>query len=814
MDILSDILKKIDYSNLKIKNKNEFKSKESKLEDLKLNIKDVAIATEKYYPLDYITATILPDLSQKLAQNERTLFAFICGDEEKGLKNIIPLEKNLFITLDRLYDYFEENFKFLELDSNEYKIYKIGNYLLENLDKKKIIEKKFIKILTLIYIYNNFSELEPTKEVMKYLLNLDDISEIEEKLMENNYISYRRHYNHYKLVEDNDINIDKDIAEYKEKNLKNFNYIDTLEKDLPLLTYYPLKYNDLNKITRYMERYYIDVSDISRIDEIEKNKDTDGKIIYLLNLEKNDKYNDIKVILERKGFIIISNDDDIDILNEINELEVVDRLLIMEKYKDKKILQKEFLIYKEEIKEILLNTLRKYFENAVINSDKKYTSKNLLEVTNEYLSNKYKNYFSINYELINKHNLSFPMKKSRYEILKKLESKIPLDEKYFNETKAENSVARILLSNTGLYCPLTQEINIQNTNYKYIYNSILEDIKVQKINLGDIYDKYTSNLSDYGIRKGIFTFILGLLFIENHQYLGIDFTSTGSEVEIGLELLDKIEKNPKIYNISYYKLGEKEKEYLLKLSEVLKIYVPQNKDKITNNILDGLKNYVLSLPKYINGIYLKDFKKLNKLFMGIFTINNPREFLLKSMPKIYKTNNLLEVVNNFESNLDEIKLLDKNFKNDLETSICSVFIDNCKGIKELILEIEKNNPSNDIERDLLNLKELKVEEILIKLTEKIKGFSFKNWRTKEDINDFFEKLKIEVNKIYEEDLNSISERVLITYGETNIEVDMNQKESMFGKMLKSKLEATIKNMGMTLTDGEKKKLLLEILLKN
>lgn len=814
LDILSDILKKNDYSNFRSKNELEFKSKESKLQDLDLNVKDITTATQRYYPLDYITATILPDLSQKLAQNERTLFAFICGDEEKGLKNIMSLENNLFITLDRLYDYFEENFKFLELDSNEYKIYKIGSHLLNNLDEDEILEKKFIKILTLIYIYNNFSELEPSKEVMKYLLNLDDISKIQEKLMEKNYINYRRHYNHYKLVEDNDINIDKEITEYREKTLKRFNYIDTLERNIPLSTYYPLKYNDLNKITRYMERYYVDASDVSRIEEIKKNHDADGKIIYLLNLEKNENYNEIKDILKDKDFIIISSNDDIEILNEINELEVIDRLLVMEKYKEKSILQKELLVYKEEIIRTILNSLKKYFENGIINNYKKYTSKNMLEITNKYLTEKYTNYFPINYELINKHNLSSPMKKSRYEILKKLKSKIPLDKKYFNETKAENSVARILLSNTGLYSSITYEINIENTAYKYIYNSILEDVKIKKLNLGDIYDKYTSNLGNYGIRRGIFTFILGILFIKNYQNLGIDFASSGSEVEIELELLDKIEKNPKSYNISYYKLGKEEKEYLLKLSEILNIYIPQNKGKLTNNILDGLKNYVLSLPKYINGIYLKDLKKLNKLFMGIFTINNPREFLLKSMPKIYKKSNLLEVINDFESDLDEIDLLNKSFKKDLEISICNIFNDSSKNIKELILEIEKKNPSNDIERVLLNLKDLKSEEILIKLTEKIKVFSYENWRTKEDIEDFFEKLKIEVNKVYEDNISGLSERVLITYGETNIEVDMKQKESMFGKMLQSKLEATIKNMGMTLSSAEKKKILLEILLKN
>ena len=76
--------------------------------------------------------------------------------------------------------------------------------------------------------------------------------------------------------------------------------------------------------------------------------------------------------------------------------------------------------YRNDIKSIVLKKMDLFFTKKI----------NLLEITNDYLNKKYPKYIGINYELINKRNLSVPMKKARYEVLKKIENKINLTEEY------------------------------------------------------------------------------------------------------------------------------------------------------------------------------------------------------------------------------------------------------------------------------------------------------------------------------------------------------------------------------------------------
>ena len=65
------------------------------------------------YPLHPVSIFILPRLSEKIAQNERTLFTFLSSQGENTLSSLLEdNERNInFITADRIYDYFETLFQ-------------------------------------------------------------------------------------------------------------------------------------------------------------------------------------------------------------------------------------------------------------------------------------------------------------------------------------------------------------------------------------------------------------------------------------------------------------------------------------------------------------------------------------------------------------------------------------------------------------------------------------------------------------------------------------------------------------------------------
>ena len=106
------------------------------------------------------------------------------------------------------------------------------------------------------------------------------------------------------------LDIDKKIEEYCKEKIGRFDYIKRLEEELEKEVYFPLKYNDLNKINRYFGQYYVDVSNISRLEELKKNYREDGRIIFLTNIEDNENYHEIeKVLKENQDYILITGAD-------------------------------------------------------------------------------------------------------------------------------------------------------------------------------------------------------------------------------------------------------------------------------------------------------------------------------------------------------------------------------------------------------------------------------------------------------------------------------------------------------------------------
>ena len=101
--------------------------------------------------------------------------------------------------------------------------------------------------------------------------------------------------------------------------------------------------------------------------------------------------------------------------------------------------------------------------------------------------------------------------------------------------------------------------------------------------------------------------------------------------------------------------------------------------------------------------------------------------------------------------------------------------------------------------------------ILENLTKRIKGFSYENWRTKQDLIDFKELLKKEVVKVKEKKVEKI-EYLKLQFGEREELIELGEITDMMEKMLSSKISSTLKNMGFSLTLEQKKKVIAKILL--
>lgn len=799
LQIIKNIIQKDNFEEFR-KGNNLIKLKEILLKSI--IEKDEEKYTKDFYPLDYVTALTLPDLSQKLAQNERTLFAFICSDDSKGLKSLIfdKNNKKEFITIDCLYDYFERELRQLPVDSLDYKTYILSRDIISRIPQNKENDIKIIKALAMIYINNNFEEIKPNIETLRYIFNKEelDLSFLEE----NKYIALNKYKNYYKLLESIDLDIGKKIEEYCEKKIGRFNYIKRLEEELGKESYYPLKYNDLNKINRYMGQYFVDVSDLSRMEELNKNYKEDGRIIYLTNIEGNENYEEIvKALGENRDHILITGiESKLDIYDELKELEAISYIGEEEKIKENETLKIELELYRKEIKNVISKKVDLFFNKNI----------DLLERTNSYLNQKYPKYIGVNYELINKRNLSVPMKKARYEILKKLESNTKLEDSYFNDTKAESSLARVLLANTGIY--KKDDTNDLYLKFNELINEITNDIKQNDKGLERLYKKYCSNIGEYGIREGIFTFLLGMICIENREEIVFSILEGNGELNFTLDILDQLEKTPEKYDISYYKIGEEEIEYFEELEKIVAKNIKSKDIKIYTRILDGIKNYLLDQPRYVGNIYLSNLKGLNRIFKNIFTISNTKEFLLKELLRIYRTDNYKEVVEKFQLEIISLEESKNNFIEILEKNSVQILskgeFDN---LDKYLMNLK--NTHIEIEEYLKDLKDLSKEEILIKLTKRIKGFSYENWRGEQDLIEYQDLLKKETLKLKKEEIRKETDCLKLQFKDSEEIIEIGDITDTLEKMLSSKILSTIKNMGFSLTLEQKRKVIAKILLE-
>lgn len=812
LSILSQVVyKKEEFNNYYNQNLNKFSSYIKRLLESNLLTENLEKTVKEFYPLNYLTAYILPELSQKIAQNERTMFAFLSSGDVKSLESV--MKDDFIVGLDRIYDYFEENFKFLNHESLEYRSFFNTKKALSLVKESDHI--KFLKTLGVLQIYNRPVEIPPTKEILKLSLDIDDteLEKIIKDLEDKNIISFKRNKKHYKIVEDSDINIQKEIKEYIVNKLHNINLTESMNKFAELDIYYPVKYNFEKDITRYFEQVYLDCSNISYLDKL-KDK-ADGKIVYLTNISKALNYDAIKDSLKSKDIILVSNikNSSLKIEGILKEIEAIDCLVLLEKNYNNKAILEEYSLYKEELIQTLKEELNRYFLKEVRDITyfgKATLDKDLLQITYSYLNEKFKNYIPINYELLNKEKISTPMKKARMTLLQMLleGDKHLREDSFYLETGAINSVARTVL-NKIIFINETEVIFKER--WQELADEVLSILQNGECTFENLYLDYTEEKKGYGLRSGIFTLFLGILLIKNKNSLLVIDNHNKQKENVTAELIERIEKNPERYYLTYIEKNEEEHIYLNDLKESLGVYFVNTSD-IETGIVEGMKNYFYSLSRLINRISLKNCKLLSKVFNGLFQDKDPYKFLFEELPERARTKNYSEITKLLKNEMTFLE--DEKLK--IEEQLKLLIIDGLNGnsdLKEALDSWQKNGNllDNGIKSWLKKYRYSGDKRFILDFTAKIKGFSYENWSSLEDITDFENKMKeFLIVKEEIENLETENSVQIISNGE-RVVLEIMKEHTQIGKMLKIKLEATIKSMGMAVKEEEKKSILLELL---
>ena len=626
---------------------------------------------EDCYPLHPISTYILPRLSERIAQNERTLFTFLAADTAATLPSFLKKyddERFDVITPDLIYDYFEPLFRKEIAYGVLHENYILTSRILEKLQENSL-ESKIVKTISLIYILEQYEKLKPIVTELVNVFSIsytaDEVQAAINDLVHREFVVYLRKSNSYlKLKESSGVDILQAIKDEVEKESKRITLKEILNKNNADKYLYPSRYNDEKEMTRFFAFEFISEDEIA--DSVQwslKHEDivADG-IVYGIMPKSNESIETLrKTIIEASKnvkdilFIIpnqIDENQELD-LREFNAVSVLKNAAA-----DDPILKDEYEVVYDDLKEVVMEfvssythpeyRLAYYFFNGVeLDFNRK---SQLAEQLSKMCDVLYPSTPVINNEVINKNEITGQAFNSRNKII----SALLRNELEHNLGLLANgqdvSIMRSTLVRTGVLYDKGEESveiclqtadDLLNNMLSVIENFIRESILSRKNqSFEELYIALQGKKHGIGLRKGLIPIFIAAVF---HNYKKqIVIKRDGLEVPLSLDAILQIDENPGHFTLSAIDWDANKEKYVLALEAVFTEFVVDAEKNINTYeyVAKAMVRWYLSLPRYTKETKCSydgtDILKKNTLFLTLLRQNiGSQELLFEKIPAIF-----------------------------------------------------------------------------------------------------------------------------------------------------------------------------------
>ena len=613
------------------------------------------------YPLHPVSTFILPRLSERVAQNERTLFTFISASGNATLSSFLAEhgdDKFAVATPDLIYDYFEPLLKQEVYSGRLHKYHTLTENILRDLPAGSL-EARIVKTIALIDILGQYEKLVPTMDeivgIYSSIASPETVNKAIETLIEQKYVIYLKRSNGYlKLKETSGVDIRKSIDDLVAKRQ---NKADT-KKILNGANFdsymYPSRYNDEKEMTRYFKFEFISSSEAS--------DDTDWKIkrglihadgaVFAIIPESSD---DIELVLKSvmttsKGcqdcvFVIPRKYSDIE--QTVCEFEAV--RMLMDTAAEDRVLYDDYEIVYDDLQEVIRSYIGVYthpekngayfvYNGEIRNIRRKSELSGLLSDICDEL---YWLTPAVNNEVINKEDITSIARNSRSKIVAgllraKLEPSLGL-----KGSGQEVSVMRSTLVMTGILQNYETECSISLEPEDQAMREVLNVIRdfVLSARAGDsvpfekLYSQLTMPEYHIGMRKGLIPIYLAAVF---HEYLmQIVLRDRNGQIPTNADALEQINADPSLFSLSFINWDADKEQYVCGLA---KAFCGSSEGYDSNDVSDAMRKWYMLLPKYAKNLKaLPDSAKVSADMSALMSVLRRNEcgydFLFKRLPE-------------------------------------------------------------------------------------------------------------------------------------------------------------------------------------
>ena len=590
------------------------------------NEEELRTAIYGCYPLHPVSTFILPRLSERVAQNERTLFTFLSSEGAMTLRAFLDKYNDdavTFITPDAIYDYFEPLFKKEVYGGEIHDNYVLTSTIISRLPEDSL-EVKLVKTISLIYTLQQFERLKPTKDEMVNIFSASytaaEIIGAIDTLIEKEFVVYLKRSNNYlRLKQTSGIDIWQKINDLAEVNTSKISVKDILNTSNFDNYMYPSRYNDTREMTRFFSFVFIDESEVTpNTNWIIKSETSaaDG-IIFAVILHGEESISTLGDILldtsrdcPRQIFILPKHFFEIDHI--VREFQAV--IALRNSAVNDPVLFNEYDVVYEDLRDVISTFIARYTQpegyaatyifNAEVHPIHRKAA--LTELLSDICDNVYSQTPVINNEAVNRNEITGIATNSRSKIVSallrnQLETNLGL-----TGTGQEVSIMRSTLVRTGMWSEDggTPHIILHPDN-EYISNMVaaIEQFFQAAQNNGPLgfdvlYDVLTLPEHHIGLRRGLIPIYLAAVIHEYKQQLMI--SDRFGQVAITSDALLQINADPAAFTLSYIDWDPEKERYITQLAEMFSPFVvdAERGANAYDFIANAMRRWMMALPKF------------------------------------------------------------------------------------------------------------------------------------------------------------------------------------------------------------------------
>jgi hypothetical protein len=224
------------------------------------------------YPIHPTVAFILGPLFRKLAQNERSLFAFLSAHEPFGFQDFLLTtefagESAQQYTIDRLYDYVVQAFGGALHNTASGRRWAEIEMTLARLGDSTALERRLVKVVGMLSVVGQLGDLKPSLEMISFAVDepSSKVHEAVQRLCDRSILVFRSFQGAYGLWEGSDFDLESALASARHQVSLEESIPTLLEREQPIRPLVARRHSIQTGTLRYFEVRYALAEELAQV---------------------------------------------------------------------------------------------------------------------------------------------------------------------------------------------------------------------------------------------------------------------------------------------------------------------------------------------------------------------------------------------------------------------------------------------------------------------------------------------------------------------------------------------------------------------